>query len=76
MIKLEDLFKEGRYIILDGYNEAIVGVTIDKTRLIYSSSKIIEMLVRDGMDEDQAFEFFEYNIYGSKIKNGPLFLMD
>ena len=76
MIKLEDLFKEGRYILLDGYDEAIVGVTLDKTRLIYSSSKIIEMLVRDGMDEDQAFEFFEYNIYGSKIKDCPLFLMD
>lgn len=76
MIKLEDLFKEGRYILLDGYDEAIIGVTLDKTRLIYSSNAIIQKLVRDGMNEDQAYEFFEFNIYGSKIKDCPLFLMD
>lgn len=76
MIKLGDLFKDGRYILLDGYDEAIIGVTLDKTRLIYSSDTIVQMLVRDGMTEEEALEFFEYNIYGSKIKNGPLFLMD
>jgi hypothetical protein len=53
----------------DGLDEAILG-ELDVTRddvivpvLAYSVERIIAILMeRDGMDEEEAFEFFQFNI--------------
>ena len=50
----------------DGFDDAVIGIDVNSTRIIYSVKRCIEILcVRDGMDLDEAIEFFEYNVSGS-----------
>lgn len=60
-------FAEGA-IILDGLDEAIIGIAEEfgnGYRIVYSKSKIFSILMnRDGMTEEDAIEFYEYNILG------------
>ena len=48
---------------LDGLNEAIVGVT-SQGYLVYDYEKIIEVFMKQGMENDEAIEFFDYNVLG------------
>lgn len=55
-------------IILDGFNDCIVGIGslfphVDMV-LIYDVGKIINSLIKDGMDHEEAEEFYSYNIAG------------
>lgn len=57
----------------DGYDEAIIGpasIWRDHTRvevLVYDADKITEILMRDGMDADEAREFIEFNVDGGYL---------
>lgn len=69
MTRIEDLkerYEDEVFLTADGFDEAILGVDERSMRLIYSVSKCLEVLQRD-MDEDQAREFFEYNVSGSYV---------
>ena len=56
-----------------GHDDAIIGMGNSFGRgnvLIYSVDKILEKLIkRDGMTDEEAMEFFSFNIAGSY--NGP-----
>jgi hypothetical protein len=66
----------------DGFDEAILGMTYDmvvsEDRLIYSQKKCIDILVkRDGMTDEEALEYMEFNVLGAYVgQNQPLFLDD
>ena len=47
-------------IIFDDFAQAFMGVSYDN-RAIYSYSKMIDILVSEGMDEMEAIEYIEYN---------------
>jgi len=57
----------------DGYDEAIIGpasIWRDSTQvsvLVYDAEKIRELLMRDGMDAEEAREFIEFNIEGGYL---------
>jgi len=57
----------------DGYDEAIIGpASIWRTNtmvsvLVYDAEKIREILMRDGMDAEEAREFIEFNIEGGYL---------
>lgn len=54
-------------IILDGLDDAIVGIVEDfhGSRLLYSKSKILQILQeRDLMTEEESEEFYDFNIKG------------
>ena len=57
----------------DGYDEAIIGpasIWRDSTHvsvLVYDAEKIREILMRDGMDAEEAREFIEFNIEGGYL---------
>ncbi len=55
-------------IILDGLDDAIIGMAEEfgnGPRIVYSKSKIFKILMeRDGMEEIEAIEFYEFNILG------------
>mgnify|MGYP001563676157 FL=1 len=60
------------------FNRAIIGSDID-CRLVYSVTKIIRALVdTDGMNEEEALEWFEYNTIGTfngmDNPNKPIFM--
>lgn len=51
----------------DGFEEAILGVDT-KGRLVYSIDKMEEICIeRDGMDQDEATEFLEFNYFCAYI---------
>ena len=61
-------------LIADGYDDAIIGVST-KEIVIYSIPKILEILKKDGMDEDEALEFFYYNIEGAYVgEKTPIYM--
>jgi len=62
----------------DGFDEAILGVVerIGIQAICYDKDKVISILMeRDGMDEEEAIEFFYFNIAGAWVgESTPLFL--
>lgn len=62
----------------DGLDEAIIGVDEINLRLIYSQKKVMDILVnRDGMDEEEAHEYFMYNIHQAYVgESTPIWCMD
>jgi hypothetical protein len=59
----------------DGFDDAIIGETT-KELVVYNVATIIDILMeRDGMTEDEAFEYFDYNIDGSYMgEQTPIFM--
>ena len=57
----------------DGYDEAILGPAMiwrDRQQvqvLVYDAEKIVEILMRDGIDADEAREYIEFNIEGGYL---------
>lgn len=58
------------------YDEAIIGLVEsgDETVVAYDRQKIIEALMRDGADREEAEEFFEFNIAGACVAGGPIYI--
>ena len=60
----------------DGLDEAIIGVVerMGTQAICYDTEKVIEILMRD-MTEDEAWEYFHYNIAGAWVgDHTPFFL--
>ena len=72
-----DSYAEGA-IILDGFNDAIVGITEEFggiKRLLYSKDKILKILQENLMTQSEAEEYYDYNILGLYANNqNPIFL--
>jgi len=75
MTKIElitEHYSEVELLKADGFDEAVLGVVFDNmnavARLAYSRCKCLEILMkRDGMSEDEAVEFFEFNVEGAHM---------
>ena len=68
---IEDLYADDEPEILfaDGYDKAIAGVVWDgeRTRVVYTTEKILAILMEDGMTYDEASEYFDFNVAGSHM---------
>jgi hypothetical protein len=62
----------------DGFDEAILGVDSSNERVIYSYKKCLEILMeRDNMSNDEAIEFFAFNVIGSFMgEKTPIYCYD
>ena len=69
---------EGEFLKADGLDEAIIGYDDQTGRLIYSMSKIIDILIiDDGMTEEDALEHYYYNIHGGYLgEKTPIWCCD
>jgi hypothetical protein len=65
-------------LFADGFDEAIIGVDSLSNRVVYSVAKCYETLIsRDGMDYDEAEEYFAYNVLGSMMgEKTPIWCYD
>jgi len=60
---IENLFPDDNPMIFwDNLDKAIIGYDDKQMKVIYSSTKIIEELMSQGMNDEEAIEWFEYNI--------------
>lgn len=61
-------FDDEELLIANGFDEAVVGIVPKTMQLVYDTDKIIEILMnRDGMSEEEAFDYFYYNIEGAYV---------
>lgn len=63
-----------------GLDDAIIGVGQrcgHVNVIVYDSQKIVDILVeRDGMDREEAWEYFEFNILGAYVgESTPMYLL-
>lgn len=65
-------------VLLSGFDDCIIGVVSEfgnGNRVLYSKEKIIKSLMKD-MDEEEANEYFDYNIIGGHFgEQNPVFLI-
>lgn len=58
-------------LLMDGFDEAFIGISqrINEPILaVYSYDKMVDLLMaRDGMDDEEAMEFIDYNCVGAWI---------
>ena len=64
--KILAAYEDTEFLKADGLDGAIIGVDGRADRLVYSVTKVIEILIKEqGMTQDDAFDHFYYNIEGS-----------
>ena len=75
--RIMEWFPEEEIILADGFDKAIIGVSNNDMRVIYSKSLCIDILMSQGMDEDEALEYFEYNVSGAYVgEKTPIWCLD
>jgi hypothetical protein len=73
--KILELYPDDTFVIADGFDDAIIGVDDNNLKIVYDIDEVINILIRDGMEVDEAIEFYEYNIAGSYVgENTPSFI--
>lgn len=66
--RLQD--QDDEFLTLDGHDSACVGIgrrCSKEPLLVYSREKILENLVKQGMNEEEAEEYLEFNIAGAWV---------
>ena len=67
-------------LVADGFDSAVIGVGYQGPQgpvAVYSYSKCIEALEAEGMDYEEALEYFEFNVQSAWVgENGPIFLYE
>ena len=70
-----ELYPDDTFVIVDGFDDAIIGVDDSNLKIVYDIDEVINILIINGMDVDEAIEHYEYNIAGSYVgENTPLFI--
>lgn len=69
---------EDHMMIMDGYDSCIAGIAMRfgyPNVLAYDYEKVIRKLVKQGMTEEEAVEWFEFNMIGAYVGEGtPIFI--
>ena len=65
-------------MLMDDYNDCIVGVAErfgSGSHVVYDLNKVLNKLVESGMNEEEAREYYEFNMIGSYVgDNTPSFI--
>lgn len=61
----------------DGFDDAVIGIEPGSMRLIYSVTKCIDILIEEGMTQEDAIEHFDFNVAGSYVgEKTPIWCYD
>jgi len=60
-------YPEDDFMIATGFDDAVIGVDEFSMRIIYSMQKCIDILMQEGMSEEDAEDYFDYNVAGAYI---------
>lgn len=64
--RIIECYDDEKFLLADGFNDAVIGIEENSMRLIYSVKKCIEILKQD-MTEEEALEHFSYNVSGAYV---------
>ncbi len=74
---LVEHYEDKVFLKADGFDSACIGFDYKTERLIYSTSKCIKILMADGMSEDEACEYFQFNTLDAYVgEKTPIFAID
>ena len=73
-----EMYPDEEILIADGFNDAIIGIDVNTMRLIYSVTKVIDIIMQDpDISEGDAYEHFEFNIAGAYMgEKTPIWCYD
>jgi hypothetical protein len=74
--RILEMFPDETLIVCDGFDDCVIGVSFETNRLIYSVDKMIAKLIAGGMSEDDAVEYFEFNIAGGFFDGCPIWMRE
>jgi hypothetical protein len=61
-------FDDQEFLKADGFDDAVIGFSATESRLVYSVSMCVDILMEDhNMDFDEALEYFEFNVSGAYV---------
>lgn len=64
------MYPDYEFMFADGFDDAILGVSErfgSEPIVCYDKRKVLKKLEEDGMTEEEAMEYFEYNIIGAYV---------
>ena len=78
LVSILENWPDEQLVIADGFDEAVVGIDVMGERIIYSVQKVIDILIeRDGMDEQEAIDWYEYNMQSTYVgEHTPIWCED
>ena len=62
-----DAYPDTDFLTADGFDIAIIGVEEASNRIIYSVDRCVKVLMDQGMSDEEAIEYFDFNVRGSYI---------
>lgn len=73
---LMDILEEEECLTADGFDDALVGCTYGANVVaVYDINKMIEILMEEGTNYDDAVEFLDYNVVGAYLgEKTPLYI--
>lgn len=71
-------FPDNEFLRADGFDDAIIGVSYNAEKLVYSIKKCIKILIdRDKISFDEAREYFDFNVGGAYMgEKTPIWVED
>lgn len=74
---IERYSEEGEIWFADGLDSAIIGFEPNDFRVVYSRNLCVESCIAEGMNEEEAVDFLEYNTFNTYIGSGtPIWVDD
>jgi hypothetical protein len=75
--RIVECYDEDDLLRLEGFDDAVIGIEDNTSRLIYSYKKIIDVLVNTGLTLDDARQYYDYAIGCAYIgANTPIICQD
>jgi hypothetical protein len=63
------------YLKADGFDTAIIGVQIELGKIVYDKHKMIQVLIQQGMSNEEAIEYLEYNVWSAYVgEHTPIYI--
>lgn len=65
---LMEILEEEECLTADGFDDALIGCTYGANVVaVYDIDKMIETLMEEGLDWDEAAEFLDFNVVGAYV---------
>jgi hypothetical protein len=76
LLEILDVYQDEELLMVDGFDEAVIGIEALKLRLVYDINKMRTILVeRDGMTFEDAMDFLDHNVLGSYVgEQTPIYI--
>ena len=77
---LDDIIRnypESEFLKADGFDAAVIGLEESSGRLIYSVQRIVHIMMSEGETEEDALEYYYYNMEGAYVgEKTPIYCFD